>query len=100
MRAREMMISPALSLLILPCYRPVSEYRFINDDDPASVTDHERVQVETRRKSGRSVCLPAAGDSGDKGGQRREAAAIIRDALLRRPHDPRLKEASPGRRNG
>ncbi|MHB8907350.1 MAG: tetratricopeptide repeat protein [Syntrophales bacterium] len=41
----EILISLALSIMILVCYQPVSEYDFINYDDPLYVTDNEHVQA-------------------------------------------------------
>ena len=42
--ALEILVSLALSMIILLCYQPVSDYGFINYDDPLYVTDNEHVQ--------------------------------------------------------
>lgn len=41
----EIVVSLILSLMILVCYQPVSDYGFINYDDPLYVTDNEHVQA-------------------------------------------------------
>jgi hypothetical protein len=40
----EILVSLTLSLMILVCYQTVSDYGFINYDDPMYVTDNEHVQ--------------------------------------------------------
>ena len=41
----EIVVSLILSLMILVCYQPVSDYGFINYDDPLYITDNEHVQA-------------------------------------------------------
>ncbi|OGP84908.1 MAG: hypothetical protein A2V87_02135 [Deltaproteobacteria bacterium RBG_16_58_17] len=41
----EIVVSLILSLMILVCYQPVSDYGFINYDDPLYVTDNAHVQA-------------------------------------------------------
>jgi tetratricopeptide (TPR) repeat protein len=43
--AAEILVSLTLSMMILICYQPVSDYGFINYDDPLYVTDNEHVQA-------------------------------------------------------
>lgn len=43
--AAEIVVSLILSMMILVCYQPVSDYGFINYDDPLYVTDNAHVQA-------------------------------------------------------